>query len=127
MAQPKNIPRKLRVIVADDNDAVAKTLGWMIEINGHEVRVVNSGEGVLAAAGAMTPDVIFLDISLPGMNGYDVCKLLRADPALTHTVIIAQTGWGGSEHRERAMEAGFNYHLVKPVKINVIEELLSSL
>lgn len=117
-------PGALRILVADDNEAVTKTFGWMLEVLGHEVRVAHDGVSTLAIARTFRPDVILLDISLPGMDGYEVCKKLRAEPGLEHILIIAQTGWGQPERRQHSLAAGFDHYLVKPVDINLLEDLL---
>lgn len=113
-----------RVLVVDDNVASAKTLGWSLELLGHRVQVVNGGREALEAVKASVPDVVLLDIGLPGMNGFEVCSAMREMPALEHTVIIAQTGWGQKEHVQHAKEVGFNHHLVKPVQIDTLQEIL---
>lgn len=119
--------RRLRVLVVDDNEASAKTIGWMIELGGHEIRLAHDGHQAIESAHAYAPDVVLLDIGLPGMNGYDVCKKMREDPKLTHTVFIAQTGWGQQEHRKRSREAGFSHHLVKPIDLKTLQQLLVTL
>jgi PAS domain S-box-containing protein len=119
--------RRLKVLVVDDSREVAKTLGWMVELLGHEVQVTTDGASALALARDFVPDAVLLDIGLSGMSGYDVCRKMRAEPLLKDTIIIAQTGWGQAEHRQRSKEAGFHYHLVKPVDIHVLEDLLLSL
>ncbi len=120
---PEAIP--LQVLVVDDNVASAKTTGWMLEMIGHNARLVHDGLEVLEVAKKMRPDVILLDIGLPGMNGYDVCRALRVDPLFKNTVIIAQTGWGQDKDRQLAKEAGFTHHLTKPVKPEQLSDLLA--
>jgi len=118
--------RKLRVLVVDDNHNLAKTLGWMVEALGHEVKVVCEGKEVIATAQSYLPDVILLDIGLSGMNGYDLAKEIRKHPKLKHCLLIAQTGWGQPEHRRRSKEAGFDHHLVKPVEMETLAQLFTS-
>lgn len=120
-------PRHFRILVTDDSPMSAKTLGYLLEIMGHEIRLAYNGPTALDIAKSFIPDIIFLDIGLPGMNGYDVCQKMRAEPTLVHCIIIAQTGWGQEKHRQRSKEAGFNYHLVKPIDMQVLEELLVTL
>lgn len=115
----------LRVLVVDDNVASAKTTGWMLEMMGHQQSMAHDGLAALEAARKMLPDVMMLDIGLPRMNGYDVCRELRRDPAFKDTVFIAQTGWGQETDRQQAFEAGFNYHLTKPVDFDQFSELLN--
>lgn len=114
----------LRVLVVDDNVDSAKTTGWMLEFMGHQPSLIHDGLKALEAAKQQNPDVIMLDIGLPGMNGYDICRELRKDPLFKDTMMIAQTGWGQEKDRQQARDAGFNHHLVKPVKMEQITELL---
>ncbi len=116
----------LRILVVDDNEPSAKTMGWMLEMLGHQVAIAHEGLSAIEKANAFIPDAVLLDIGLPGMNGYDVCRRMREMPALRHTVFIAQTGWGQKEHRELAREAGFAHHLVKPVDIEALKKALAS-
>ena len=118
--------RSLRVLVVDDNFDVAQTVGWLLEAIGHDYRIANDGPSALEAAGAFDPDAIVLDIGLPGMDGFAVCRALRADPRHKHTLIIAQTGWGQEGDRRRTAEAGFDIHLVKPVGIAALESALAT-
>ena len=116
-----------RVLVVDDNDASAKTLGWMFEALGAEVQVAHSGEEAVSIALAFLPNLILMDIGMPIMDGYEACRLLRQQETLAQTVIVAQTGWGQPEDRRRAREAGFDQHLVKPVMIEHLQGLLEDL
>jgi CheY-like chemotaxis protein len=120
-------PSSLRILVADDNDATTKMFGWMIEILGHEVRVVLDGPAAIREAKSFLPHVLMLDINLPGLSGYEVCEQLHAEPALQKSVFVAQTGWDQPEYIERSKQAGFDHHWVKPILLDRIEELLSSL
>jgi signal transduction histidine kinase len=117
--------RRLKVLVVDDSLDIARTIGWMLEEIGHEHRLVDDGRKALLAAREFGPDVILLDIGLPGMDGYAVCRALRQDERFRSTCIIAQTGWGRDRDRESAGEAGFDHHLVKPVSLVKLEQLLS--
>lgn len=120
-------PHKLRVLIVDDNQVLAETLGWMIELMGHEIRLAHSGADALNAGPSFRPDVVLLDIGLSGMNGYEVCQKMRAVPEFRQCAIIAQTGWSSPEHLQRAKDAGFDRHLVKPIHIEMLEELFPSL
>lgn len=111
-----------RVMVVDDNEASAQTLGWAMEISGHEVKVKNSGDAALAIAKDFLPQVVLLDIGMPGMNGYELCKAMKAIPGLEQTIFIAQTGWGQEKHRQMSKEAGFDHHLVKPIDIKTLQD-----
>jgi signal transduction histidine kinase/ActR/RegA family two-component response regulator len=113
-----------RILVVDDNESSARTMGWMMEALGYESRIAHDGPSAIEAARAYLPHVVLLDIGLPGMNGYDVCRAMRADPLLKETVFIAQTGWGQQEHLERSREAGFAAHLVKPIEMARLQAAL---
>lgn len=113
-----------KVLIVDDNEPSAKTLGWTMEILGQQVQTAFTSEAAIPLALSFQPDIIFLDLSLPGMNGYELCKLLRQEPTLQHTLFIAQTGWDQQEHRQRSQEAGFHRHLVKPIDMKALQEVL---
>src|SRR4029078_2886367 len=117
----------LKVLVVDDNPDVAQSVGWMLEEIGHQYHVVHDGRLALPEARQYRLDVILLDIGLPGMDGYEVCRALRQDTLFKHTPIIAQTGWGQSRDKTNASEAGFNDHLTKPVAIEDLERILAGL
>jgi CheY-like chemotaxis protein len=109
--------RPLNILVVDDNVDSAETTGLLLESMGYgSYALAEDGPGAIALAKELQPDVILLDIGLPGMNGYDVCRELRRDPRFADTLIIAQTGWGQDRDREMAYGAGFSHHLVKPLK-----------
>ncbi|HEX6243486.1 MAG TPA: ATP-binding protein [Polyangiales bacterium] len=107
--------RGSRVLVVDDNDDAATLLTLALGKLGFEVSAARDGAEALAAALAERPDIVILDIGLPGMTGYEVAAQLRADPRFASTVLIALTGWGTEQDRRRALEAGFDLHLTKPV------------
>jgi len=117
--------RPLKVLVIDDDTAVAQTVGWMLEEIGHDYALVHDGRQALQAARDFGPDAILLDIGLPVMDGYAVCRVLRQDERFKHTLIIAQSGWGRDEDREAAADAGFDHHLVKPVGYEALERILA--
>ena len=117
--------RPLRVLVVDDNTDVAETVGMMLETIGHDHRLVHEGREALQAAREFRPDAILLDIGLPGMDGYAVCRALRQDDLFKSIPIIAQTGWGEESDRMLSSEAGFDHHLVKPVGLADLERLLA--
>ncbi len=116
-------PRR-RVLVVDDNVDSATTLGMLLELMGHEVRVTHDGESALAAAPEFAPEIVLLDIGLPGMDGYEVARRLRQMPALNGAVLVAQTGWGQEEDRRRSQQAGFQHHLVKPIDPDALNAVL---
>jgi PAS domain S-box-containing protein len=113
-----------RVLVVDDNVDAAETLVTFLEMLGLQATSVHEGNGALAAAQRFDPDVVLLDIGLPGMDGYQVARVLRADPKVGRARLIALTGWGADTDRRRAMDAGFDHHLTKPVDLSVLEDLL---
>ena len=119
--------RPLRVLVVDDNFDVAQTVGWMLETIGHDYRIVQEGRRAVEAAREFRPDAILLDIGMPGMDGYAVCRAVREDNLIKDTVIIAQTGWGRDRDRATATQAGFDHHLVKPVSLDDLERVLSKI
>ena len=116
-----------RVLVADDNEDSASTLALMLEVIGNEVRVARDGEEAVEIAARWQPDVVFLDIGMPRLNGYDACERMRAQPWGRDAHIVALTGWGQREDRERAERAGFDRHLVKPVEPRLLEKLVAEL
>lgn len=117
----------MRVMIVEDNDALAQTTGWLVEALGYDYCLAHSGPEAIAAAGDYRPDVMMLDIGLPGMNGYDLCRALRQNPALKNAIFIAQTGWGQDEHKQMARDAGFDHHMVKPLAFDALESLLGSI
>jgi signal transduction histidine kinase len=117
----------LKVLVVDDNIDVAQTVGWMLESIGHDHRLVHDGRHALEAAREFRPDVILLDIGLPGMDGYEVCRAFRQDQLFKTIPIIAQTGWGQDKDKASASVAGFDRHLTKPVSLEDLEKLLASI
>jgi signal transduction histidine kinase len=115
----------LKVLVVDDNFEVAQTVGWMLEEIGHQYRLVHDGRQALKAAREYRPDAILLDIGLPVMDGYAVCRAFRQDDLFKDSLIIAQTGWGQKRDKTLASEAGFDHHLVKPVAYDDLERVLA--
>jgi CheY-like chemotaxis protein len=97
----------------------------LLELSGHHARTVNDGAAALAAARASVPEAIILDIGMPGMNGYDVARTLREDDRFAKTALIALTGWGSREDKAKAMNAGFDFHLTKPVDAVEMSRVLS--
>ena len=114
-----------RVLIADDNRDAADSLAMLLEFGGHEVRVAHDGRAALALAGAFRPEVALLDIGMPEVDGHEVARRLRAEPWGREILLVALTGWGQDEDRVRALAAGFDQHLTKPVDPDVIERLLS--
>jgi signal transduction histidine kinase/ActR/RegA family two-component response regulator len=114
----------LKILVVDDNTASADTIGWLLEVLGHKPHILYEGSKLVAWALELMPDVILLDIGLPGKNGYDLCRELRTYPQLDSTLLIAQTGWGQDKDKSRAIEAGFDHHLIKPFQLPELQALL---
>jgi CheY-like chemotaxis protein len=119
-------PRR-RVLVADDNLDSATSLSLMLQVMGNDVRVARDGLEALAVAESFGPDAILLDIGMPGLNGYEVCRKLRERPATAKATIVALTGWGQEEDRRRSQAFGFDQHLVKPVEPSTLDTLLAGL
>jgi CheY-like chemotaxis protein len=116
-----------RVLVVDDNRDAADTLSLLLELMGHEARSAHDGLEALSAAEAFKPDVVLLDIGLPKMNGYEVCRRLRQEPWGREAFLVALTGWGQADDLRQASEAGFDRHLVKPVEEAVLQKLLAEM
>jgi len=113
-------PVRRRVLVVDDNRDAADALALLLQHNGHETFVAYDGAEAFAAADQYRPDVMLLDIGLPGMNGHDVCRQMRQQPWGKRIRMIALTGWGQEDDRQKSREAGFDGHLVKPVEIAAV-------
>ena len=116
-----------RILVVDDNEDATETMALLLKLSGHEVEVAADGESALEAAGKLQPEIVLLDVGLPGMHGYQVAEQLRSRPETRDSVIVALTGYGQEQDRLRAKEAGFDYHFVKPVDFSKLESLLNSL
>jgi CheY-like chemotaxis protein len=113
--------------VVDDNRDAADTLAMMLELMGHETRCIYDSRATLDTVAAFAPDVVFLDIGMPGMSGYDVARSLRAADGGPRPVLVAVTGWGQADDRRRTAETGFDHHLVKPVDIATVQDICGSL
>jgi PAS domain S-box-containing protein len=123
--QPPQPLRLRRVLVVDDNTDAADSLGMLLQFLGAEVAVVHDGKAALEAMKTFQPAVVLLDLGMPGMNGLEVAKRMREDPACKETTLVALTGWGQREDRRRTHEAGFDYHLVKPADVSTLQSILS--
>ena len=117
--------RGLRILVVDDNEDSAEMLARLLNRSGHDVRTAYTGPAALDVAAAQFPDVVLLDIGLPGINGYEVARRLRLLPRLNDVRIIAMTGYGQDADRQLAREAGFDSHLTKPIDYQKVVELLT--
>ena len=121
------VARRLRILVVDDNRDAADTLALLLETAGHEVKTTYDGSAAIAAAQSYRPRVAFCDIGMPGVNGHEVAARLRADGAHATAALVAVTGWGTDEDRRKSREAGFDFHLTKPVDPRAIESVLERL
>ncbi len=119
--------QRARVLVVEDNPDTAESLKMLLELLGHRVRTVYDGVAALDAAHGSPPDVMLVDIGLPGMDGYELARRVRQDPDLDRVVLIALTGYGREEDKQQAMAAGFDYHLVKPVSPDALHGLVARL
>ena len=116
-----------RVLVVDDNKDAATTLSMLLKLSGYEVHTRYGGREAIEAAGSLQPDVVLLDIGMPVLNGYDICRLIREQPWGQSMVLIALTGYGQEDDKRRSREAGFDAHLVKPVGLADLTQLLNTL
>jgi PAS domain S-box-containing protein len=114
-----------RILVADDNQDAADSLAMILEMGGHEVRVARDGRAALSLAQTFRPDTALLDIGMPQLNGYEVAQALRQEPWGAGITLIALTGWGQESDRQKAIDAGFDRHLTKPIDPDALESLLS--
>ena len=119
--------KALRVMVVDDNVDAAQSLCAILELKGHAVGVAFNGLQAVQVAKEFRPQIAFLDIGMPGMNGYEAAQALRKLPGLENIVLIALTGWGAANDRGRSREAGFDHHLTKPAELATLDGLLARL
>ena len=118
---------KRRILVVDDNQDSAQTLGMLLKVMGNEVCFAFDGPSALEAAASFRPGVVLLDIGLPGMSGHDVARRMRQMSEVKDAFLVAQTGWGQDDDKRQSVEAGFNAHLVKPVDASELRKLLADL
>ncbi|HUG54553.1 MAG TPA: PAS domain S-box protein [Vicinamibacteria bacterium] len=118
-------PRPLRVLVVDDNQDAAETTAMLVRAWGHEVAIARDGASALDAVTRQRPRVVLLDIGLPGIDGYEVARRIRAGEGSRRAVLVAMTGYGQAEDRQRSTEAGFTLHLVKPVLPETLQQMLA--
>ena len=120
-------PARRRILVVDDNTDGADSLAMMLGLMGNETRTAHDGLEAVDAAVAFLPDVILMDIGMPRLNGYEACRRIREQPWGGGPVIVACTGWGQEEDRRKSRDAGFNFHMTKPVDPSALEKLLDGL
>ncbi len=121
------VSRRLRVLVVDDNVDTVQSFSMLLSASGHEVLTAHDGTTAVKIANEMLPDAILLDIGLPGLNGYEVAKRIRLNPELNVVVLVALTGYGQDEDRQTSMQAGFNFHLVKPASFQQVKKILATI
>ena len=119
--------QKRRLLVVDDNKDAAESMSMLLEMWGHEVAYAYDGPSALQTAEQWQPEAVFLDIGLPGMDGYEVAERLRELPNAKDAVLIAITGYGQDDDRLRSRRAGIDHHLVKPVAPDALRHLIDSL
>ena len=117
----------LRIIVVDDNIDAAETLSMLLELNGHILETAHDGFEAVKLARAFKPQVGFLDIGMPGIDGYQTAAEIRRTPGLENIVLVAITGWAAESDRLKDSNTGFNYHFTKPVKVEVINDFLATI
>jgi DNA-binding response OmpR family regulator len=122
-----NATRRFKILVVDDNHDSALSLAMMLSIMGHDTRTAHDGESAVATAETFLPEVVLLDIGLPKLNGYEVAQRIRKTSWGASMYLIAVTGWGQDEDRQRSTEVGLNMHMVKPVEPSALEKLLATL
>jgi CheY-like chemotaxis protein/two-component sensor histidine kinase len=118
--------RPLRVLAVDDNVDTILSLSMLLKALGHDVRTAHDGLTAVQAAIDYRPDVVLLDIGLPGLNGYEVAKRIRQQPLLKNVVLVALTGYGQDADRQTSLQAGFNHHLVKPARLEQLQQILAT-
>ena len=116
----------LRVLVVDDNVDAAETMLLLLKASGHTVRTAYDGPTALEVAIEFHPNIVLLDIGLPGIDGYEVAKRLRHEPDLSGVVLVAMTGYGTEADKQLSKDAGFNHHLVKPASFIKVKEILGT-
>ncbi|HEY4214867.1 MAG TPA: response regulator [Steroidobacteraceae bacterium] len=119
--------RQRRILVVDDNRDAADSLAMLLEVEGHVTRTAGDGPAALEAIAQFAPELVLLDIGLPGMNGYDVARAIREKDDLRGITLVALTGWGQPEDRLRSRASGFDAHLVKPVDFETLHALLGGI
>ncbi|MEW6271673.1 MAG: PAS domain S-box protein [Thermodesulfobacteriota bacterium] len=119
--------QRARVLLVEDNPDVAESMSLLLELLGHQVEMVDDGLAAIDAARTFRPDVVLIDIGLPGIDGYEVARRMREDEAIPHAMLVALTGYGRSEDKARALAAGFDHHLTKPVEFDALSALVAAL
>jgi CheY-like chemotaxis protein len=123
---PASADGGLRILVVDDNRDAADTYSGLLQLSGHHVQTAYGAHQAIALAEAFRPHAMLLDIGLPDLNGCDVARRIREAPWGQRMLLVAITGWGQQDDRQRALEAGFDHHLTKPVASELIESVLQT-
>jgi CheY-like chemotaxis protein len=121
------VPSVCKVLVVDDNADSADMLAALVEARGYLARAAHDGESALAHARDFMPDVAFVDIGLPDIDGFEVARRLRAEPTLARIKLVALTGYGTDDDRAQTAEAGFDRHVVKPIDLATLDRVLGEL
>jgi CheY-like chemotaxis protein len=124
-ATPANTPAKKRVLVVDDNRDSAKTLAMLLKMTGYETQTAADGASAIETTTSFKPEIILLDIGLPDMSGYEVCKQLRQQPLDPRPKIVAVTGWSADDVQDRGGDDCFDGHLAKPVDFKTLQGLIA--
>jgi CheY-like chemotaxis protein len=119
-------PPGQRVLLVDDNVDSSEPLSLLLQAKGHETRLAVEGQEAIELADEFLPDCVILDLGLPGIDGYEVARRLRERPYGVRLTLVALTGWAGKDVRVKAAEAGFDYHLVKPVNLEELERIVTA-
>jgi CheY-like chemotaxis protein len=120
------VPR-LRVLITEDNRDSADSLKALLDALGYDGHIAYDGETAVRSAAALRPDVIIMDIGLPGMDGYEAARQIRAQNPAARLTIVALTGWGQHADRLKSADAGIDHHLLKPLDLTVLRQILDSL
>lgn len=116
------LPKK--ILVVDDDSDSAEMIAEFLATQGHETTFALTGTAAIATALELVPDLALLDITLPDMTGYELAQQLRAQSSLAGLVLVALTGWSGPEHEAKALESGFDHHMVKPIDFETLQRVL---
>jgi CheY-like chemotaxis protein len=127
-AKQEHVAREtLRVLIVEDNLDAAESFRMLLTLFGHEVRVAHDGSEALRIIDGFVPDIAFMDLGLPGMDGFELAGLFRADRRTEATVMVALTGYGRDEDKIRARSAGFDHHMTKPIDVAALSSLVDVL
>jgi len=122
---PPVFPPSHRILVVDDKIDGARSLAMILSMQGHQVETAYDGPSAIEAVRTFGPEIVLLDIGLPGMSGYEVAKHLQLEPGRDKMIVVALTGYGQDEDKLRAIEAGFDSHLVKPTSLQALASVIS--